>query len=563
MNHIEIIEKRFNDLSKTVFSCNESSDDYERRMLELGNIFRVQFYALIRIKQQSFFPTIALSFERVMLDYLEMIAGVKSYAEELEASICQKAVSSSSRSSQPMRECLIRSLKKRRNSQERSTRIRKEMIVRIASIKRQIVKDSYAFIKSFDNALQGYFNSDRQFLEFPGHHVSLYDLPVKLGTVYIKFIDETIAAFKSTEKFSYLLCPEPFDAEGAQVKRLLEDDYEVCSAHTLTCDSAGKNLDDSTEKKRTQLCLISVPFNSLFKPNELCIVLAHEISHYISRELRLVSTRNQLIIDICIDQFEEAFMLCLPYYLSGTFVFDAKRKCKKARIIEEIARNYREDFEDSIKRVVSREEEELAFLLLQGNPEQDTLVKSGDICRTSFTQKRLRNCIYEAAWNVFRNSELSTMHYLSKLELPEARMNLIRSEFIETVTDCFGKSYECIFYIVQEAVSDILAIKLLDVKKADYINLIDAEIALSISKGTTLLSKFQSLRREMVSIVFGWRRKLTDSSYEYLSKPVCNKLIGYLKRVRNNFTCNGNDARKMYENLTKDQISGDLQKYML
>ncbi|MBQ4448781.1 MAG: hypothetical protein II897_10900 [Clostridia bacterium] len=528
----ELINKVFS----RVYLCNDTVVE------SLKRLFLSQLFALYRIADLGFFTTLATSFGNAMDSFLETVQTIENHP-----------------------------------SYKKGTKLHN-----------LIIADSYSFIKHFDNALQGYLNSDRQFLEFPGHHVSIYDLPVKLGTLYVNFINKAVAVFEksSLSKVSFLLCPEPSYAEGPHSEFLLSGSY-----------SSG----DKT-KPHPGICVIATPADSLFNPKDLLLVLAHEVAHFVNRDLRAPEKRNKLIYDLNFAEFKDKLLLAIDRHLTRVEVCDPlmhqewlKEKNNFYSSIAEIFPKLNNIFEGALNHNTAGLSS-VSFSDLRVNI--DNLFDSKNQYFHGLVSKVKKN--YSA--------------FLKKLPVSvrfqyENLNGSIETE-LEAAHAYYINSSREIDYLLKECVADVLSIQLLSDSIAfdNYRQLLreeidkeqsffeelhqsspEQEIQTSSNHETTIedvnKSGLQMLRLYLIEKVFSKNLSYMLNSYKdpfndcyegfnrdsriFISKETLASILEYLKHVKNGFSCNNdNDARKMYSDISKAQSGNGIDtsvlvKYML
>lgn len=542
-------------------------EDYSKRLLELKNIFYAQFRALYRIRKQCFFDTISRSFEEAIVNFLNMISGLREFETKLyksrisnvelvksvtndEEYFIQHHPDENAEDDESLDNILLAMAALNRLNWKDVDRIKEAEVTRahkesaLYSLESVIVNDSYCFIKSFDNALQGYFNTDRQFLEFPGHHVSLYDLPVKLGTVYISFIEKVINSFGENGSPSFLLCPEPFEENGPNVIRLLKNDYELYSKYTFNKDG-----------KPTEMCLISVPFSSLFDPERLCIILAHEIAHYIDREdFRLVEERNAILFQACCLEFNCSVMLSLPDFLETIRDFSEMHDSEQNLIVDKIVMSFGVAYEAALKNNIKEETKRIERIT-------DTTAQN-----VVFTLTRFRWLVEQAAAEALKQQDSYQNVMLDNLRISEDILHTIKNQIDDKIASFFDERLGQLFYVIKEAGADILAIMLLGVEEGAYLRCINYEIKKSQGSqnpNNQALAKYQAIRKKAVCSTMDWGSCNVNAD---LSAGTFKYLVDYLNRIKKNMNKSrfrNNAASEMLKEIVKQEAPSALPNYML
>ncbi len=476
--------KEARDLITKIYYCNscnsELQDTVKERLSELNDIFIVQSSALSKIKEQQFFPALTYKFW---------------FAFEMFLTLAQEAC--------------------RRGQWE------------------YLIHDSYIFIRAFDNALQGYFNSDRQFLEFPGHSVSLYDLPAKLGVAYARFIDMVIDSFQKNSndnndnQVAYLLCPEPFEEEGIHVRRLL----------------SGFNS--------KELLIIEAPARLMFEPSLLLFALSHEIAHFVGREHRVFeygngNNRNKMLYQI--------HKIELPQICIDSFVV------RLNHFAEVSSHSNESDYSEICEALINRFEGEINEAFEKYDPLQK------QIC-SDLTYSEVKTLLKETfASPLMRNIDEIIIRRFDAdyLDLNDAEKYFIQHtllpEAIEYVISLSIEMHEYLFYIVKECVADILAINLLGMDEQDYINKITVEANKILDNDN--LRQAISYRKSIVC-------KVAFNSNCEVEQILCEKsfdlLYQYLNEVSSRFTISDDNAiRSLFKRAKNSKdIPSMLSEYML
>lgn len=386
MNYNEAIDR----INKAFGETSGHSREYRERLSELERIFSAQVSSLRRIRESGFFETLSNSFWNAICVYLELAQFARNSGRFAE-----------------------------------------------------LINDSYIFIKSFDNALQGYLNSDRLFLEFPGHSISLYDLPAKLGVVYVQFIEMIVNSLNgpSGSCVAFLLCPEPFEEEGIHVMRLLY-----------------------SESAKKEILVIEAPRNMMFEPDSFLFALAHEIAHYVdTQHRRLVGSdmpRNTMLRDL----HEEEFII----------------KCKEGLCLA-LDECYDEATATRVSNIFKRKIDAENSTIKQ-NIKRNAPVPNEN---TSFTEME-RFLIEHYTNPLLRATELRICEVVNPGALDGHGLNdqeqikfinEVRIRMSEYAISLLIEASETALYITKEGAADAAAIKLLGMSRDDYISKILTEHA--------------------------------------------------------------------------------------
>lgn len=146
----------------------------------------------------------------------------------------------------------------------------------------------YIFMKGFNLYVQDAGRSDRQFTQVPDFNAKIYDTPAKINAFYNAFIF-------NMKKYLNDLYKENEDG----TKPTLHE-YEF-----LACPGVADNMQvresfvGVSENKR--LFLVEIPEKQVYKPKQMLIMLAHEVGHFVGKDVRNRETRFAYIQEICIE----------------------------------------------------------------------------------------------------------------------------------------------------------------------------------------------------------------------------------------------------------------------
>ena len=402
-----------------------------------------------------------------------------------------------------------------------------------------IIENSYRFIHSFDDTLQAYFDADRQFLESPSFHNPMYDLPINLGVIYNLFVQRVIKDFdeKAEDDFGYILCPRPYEMVTPRGMKLLEKEY--------------KNPDGMTGEKC--FVMIEIPAKMLYKPKELFIILAHEVAHYCKRENRILrqisggkeySARNKMFIEQSINEYEEVFVKHITKLFRGQRWFAEIGGGEK-----EIESLYKPQMKEVYKKI------------------KEVYYNGEKIHTITYLKGKIRKQITSIVLMQFENVNISNLVW----ELSQGRMiDISIKEAFDTtrnIVEEWEDRNEELFYIIKEATSDVLAIKLLDIEQVDYNRLIEEEIENSIDEE---LNAYLRMRGFLVNRVMKHKKKQTwvEANIKGIRRDDCRfsqdtakAAFNYLIEVYENAAI-GEEAKKMYCRIGNNADTSVLSEYM-
>ena len=138
----------------------------------------------------------------------------------------------------------------------------------------------YEFMKGFDLYVQDSSRPDRQFTQVPDFNIKIYDTPVKLTAfynAYIYYVKE------------YL--------NGLDYKSDIKHDYEF-----LACPGITNNMRVREYFKKIsdikRLFLVEIPEKQVYQTKMMMIMLAHEIGHFVGKNIRKRAERFKCIREI-------------------------------------------------------------------------------------------------------------------------------------------------------------------------------------------------------------------------------------------------------------------------
>lgn len=144
------------------------------------------------------------------------------------------------------------------------------------------VKESvnlYEYIHKISMTLHGTLRTDIRFFQIRDFNATIHYSPAKLRAFYAVWALELSGFYSyfkgnSQERYSFILSPGMF--RGVAVRSL---------------------FDDPEESKK--LMLITIPERQLYFPKRLCLVLAHEVSHFIGHTVRRRNSRYRAWLNCC------------------------------------------------------------------------------------------------------------------------------------------------------------------------------------------------------------------------------------------------------------------------
>lgn len=128
----------------------------------------------------------------------------------------------------------------------------------------------YEFMKGLNLYAQNSGRSDRQFTQTPDMNIRIYETPVKLNAFYNAFIYYLKQFLSKLEK------PQPENKEH---------EYEFLACPGVTNNMQVQELfKPISDTKR--LFLVEMPENQVYNPKMIMIMLAHEVAHFVGKDIR-------------------------------------------------------------------------------------------------------------------------------------------------------------------------------------------------------------------------------------------------------------------------------------
>lgn len=183
---------------------------------------------------------------------------------------------------------------------------------------RRIFSNSfYVFMKEFNLYVQDSGRSDRQFTQMPDFNAKIYDTPVKINAFYNAFI------FNMKEYLNDL------SQEVKPDTKMSSNEYEF-----LACPGVADNMQVREcfvgISKSKRLFLVEIPEKQVYKPKQMLIMLAHEVAHFVGRDIRNRKERFECIKDIGVEIIVQ---------------------CLQLKIKEIIKENYEKNYEKIYKEI--------------------------------------------------------------------------------------------------------------------------------------------------------------------------------------------------------------------
>ncbi len=148
----------------------------------------------------------------------------------------------------------------------------------------------YEFMKSMRLRTQNFTKSDRVFSQIVDFNMRYFDVPTKFITLYSAYIYrfKNLLNMKGDKKYEFLICP----GENGQME-----------VKEIMPRVSGKE----------RLFLVGVPESQLYIPKLMCIMLGHEIAHFVGTNIRCRERRAESLSRMC----ARMITLSMKAYLSN------------------------------------------------------------------------------------------------------------------------------------------------------------------------------------------------------------------------------------------------------
>lgn len=131
----------------------------------------------------------------------------------------------------------------------------------------------YDFMKGLNLYSQNLGRSDRQFTQIPDMNIRIYETPVKLNAFYNAFI------------FYLKQYLNDLDRKEEHARSEREHEYEFLACPGVTDNMQVQEL-FKTASTTKRLFLVEMPENQVYKPDMMLVMLAHEVAHFVGKNIR-------------------------------------------------------------------------------------------------------------------------------------------------------------------------------------------------------------------------------------------------------------------------------------
>lgn len=318
----------------------------------------------------------------------------------------------------------------------------------------QFEEDYFKFLKGFCMYVQGSFHSDRYSIQSIDFNSKIFDIPEKLNCFYNAYMHEikTMLCVKGEEEdikdkhtYEFLVLP------GLSEKMSVEELYPGVS----------------NEKR---LMKVELPQIAFYDFRTMMIILAHETAHYVGKKYRMRPDRYNSVLR----SFSHIFVKYVRFFCEKNRPGDRSLWEEKIFVIEEkmytmlieaLTRNKNPEywnhrmkgFEQDIKdQMLKNETDEKYFFKIKTNTK---------IAMIDIVQQGL-----EPVFSPLRQYALED-DYDDLLELiREAAERFIAAPYKDSTLLSMETVWDMLEYIYKECFADMIAIEILGLKPAEYIN---------------------------------------------------------------------------------------------
>lgn len=416
----------------------------------------------------------------------------------------------------------------------------------------------YEFMKGLNLYAQNSGHSDRQFTQTPDMNIRIYETPVKLNAFYNAFI--------------YYLKQFLSELERAQSGDKGHE-YEF-----LACPGVTNNMQVQELFKRIsttkRLFLVEMPENQVYNPRRMLIMLAHEVAHFVGKNIRNRQMRFDCAEKIAGKIIVKYFRASLKsYFINRTeeysFIQDEEFWKKTETIIvdklKEHSENYEENLEQNVFKVMTEQEKECFREMLKFRREHSEMLQrillDGIIKILEDNDGGLWNYLEERDYLYWierdainakdRQTEL-------KFELRDIARNFSKDYAWNRNTISVWSTVDMMLDLFKECFADLVAILTLRLSMSEYLSAIlqskrDQELDVGLKKTELLIRSSLvtcCMKYDESEIGYMWTKCMLeeisrsgDADMVWLKNEILNFQEDYLET----------DGRKTYEDISEDK----------
>lgn len=155
------------------------------------------------------------------------------------------------------------------------------------------INDFYEFMKGLNLYAQNSDKSDRQFVQSIDLKIRIYDTPVKLNAFYNAFIFFTSQFLTELDSLLDRQSNEP-DPVKEDVSR---HEYEFLACPGVANDMRVQEMFKRLSRTK-RLFLVEMPESQVYSPKTMLVMLAHEVGHFVGKNVRLRAGRMNYAAEI-------------------------------------------------------------------------------------------------------------------------------------------------------------------------------------------------------------------------------------------------------------------------
>ena len=391
------------------------------------------------------------------------------------------------------------------------------------------------YVEAVNSVIYHSIHTDQIYLMIPGYSGTSFSIPIKLNMIFL-WLTDCIARIFENEQRKYRCILVPTMESTPRTKRIQIE----------------RQTDDF-------LVYVKISQRTLYMPQELMIILVHEMGHYVGGYLRRRQIRAEKLKEFTAQKLVDTIF-------SDITEEDAKFQSIKEKLLLRI-----------------KNKTDQCYSYIQENYYGDDVEKALQaVCR--FSLNNYETWIKEIVCDVYfvpeENEKLNNQFY--KIEQMISRTTENANDIL--VNNIMKSVIQTEMYIYKECFSDLLALKLLQFHEEEFKN------ALRVSEGkinyqeidcrrenilfainnlnTNCLKQNDEVKKEDIELI-DYARECSHFVDEQLGKN--NKLLGEIRNLYNAFTCD-NDIKdgdifcqKIYNIIIKyiSNMESDIEKEII
>lgn len=337
------------------------------------------------------------------------------------------------------------------------------------------INSFYDFMKGLNLYAQNSDRSDRQFVQSLDLKIRIYDAPVKLNAFYNSFVFFTV---KFLNDLDNLLAHKK---QVCMDMRSEQHEYEFLGCPGVTDNMRVQEMFKSLSDIK-RVFLIEMPERQVYNPKMMLIMLAHEVGHFVGKNVRGREARLNYAIDILARMTVRYMQIELKKcYLSETFLDNIEDYWNKVeKVIAEKLRSFNKDYE---KYLTSRK---FRSGSLKDKQHLEEIIK-----KRRYHSEILKQLLMEAINYILLEEENGLWNYIiqkafiywvdlgdmqaeqKKFDFRKKILQIVRDFLAYEVWGGYNMSAFCVIdlltYLFKECIADMVAILTLGISLKDYL----------------------------------------------------------------------------------------------